>query len=89
MDIKNPKLVLFGIALLAIAMLAGPTLLEKNSAAPQEKATATAVATSVIEIKPTATEIPTAQKSKGPGFEAVFAIAGLLAVAYLVLRQRK
>jgi PGF-CTERM protein len=29
-------------------------------------------------------------KAKGePGFEAVFAIAGLLAVAFLVLRQRK
>ena len=30
-----------------------------------------------------------APKKDAPGFEAVFAIAGLLAVAYLVLRQRK
>ncbi|MBC2700170.1 MAG: PGF-CTERM sorting domain-containing protein [ANME-2 cluster archaeon] len=33
------------------------------------------------------TEVPT--EDKVPGFEAVFAIAGLLAVAYLVLRQRE
>ncbi|MBU4373823.1 PGF-CTERM sorting domain-containing protein [bacterium] len=32
---------------------------------------------------------PAATTPKEPGFEAVFAIAGLLAVAYLVLRQRK
>lgn len=27
--------------------------------------------------------------TRGPAFEVVFAIAGLIAVAYLVLRQRK
>jgi PGF-CTERM protein len=32
---------------------------------------------------------PAATTPKEPGFEAVFAIAGLLAVAYIVLRQRK
>ena len=42
----------------------------------------TAIATTVRPPPPTAT--PTE-----PGFEAMFAIAGLLAVAYLVLRQRK
>jgi len=31
----------------------------------------------------------TNEKREPPGFEAVFAIAGLLAVAYLVLRQRE
>ncbi|MDW7775963.1 MAG: S-layer protein domain-containing protein [Methanosarcinales archaeon] len=37
----------------------------------------------------TATEVvPTPTPTKEPGFEAVFAVAGLLAVAYLVLRQR-
>ncbi len=41
--------------------------------------TTTAVATTVAP-KPTQTE---------PGFEGIFAIAGLLAVAFLVLRQRK
>jgi S-layer protein (TIGR01567 family) len=42
-------------------------------------ATATGNATTVVTTKPT----------KQPGFEAVFAIAGLLAVAYLVLRKRE
>ena len=36
-----------------------------------------------------ATEAPTPEPTKEPGFEAVFAVAGLLAVAYLVLRQRE
>ena len=35
------------------------------------------------------TEVPTPEPTKEPGFEAVFAVAGLLAVAYLVLRQRE
>jgi len=37
------------------------------------------------------TETPTPEPTEDevPGFEAVFAIAGLLAVAYLVLRQRE
>ena len=38
---------------------------------------------------PAAVEPTEAPKKKTPGFEAVFAIAGLLAVAYLVLRQRE
>jgi len=63
-------------------------------------ATATATATAT-EVKPpetataapttvatTATPAPTATQ-KEPGFEAIFAVAGLLAVAFLVLRQRK
>ncbi|MCZ7373006.1 MAG: PGF-CTERM sorting domain-containing protein, partial [Candidatus Methanoperedens sp.] len=37
----------------------------------------------------TATAAPTATPKTEPGFESVFAIAGLLAVAFLVLRQRK
>ncbi|MBU4373828.1 MAG: PGF-CTERM sorting domain-containing protein [Euryarchaeota archaeon] len=32
---------------------------------------------------------PATPTPKEPGFEAVFAIAGLLAVGYLVVRQRK
>jgi len=35
---------------------------------------------------PTPTPTPTPEE---PGFEAVFAIAGILAIAYLVLRRRK
>ena len=34
-------------------------------------------------------EVPKPEPTKEPGFEAVFAVAGLLAVAYLVLRQRE
>ncbi len=34
-------------------------------------------------------EVPTPEPTEEPGFEAVFAVAGLLAVAYLVLRQRE
>ncbi|NJD76299.1 MAG: hypothetical protein FIB08_04280 [Candidatus Methanoperedens sp.] len=37
----------------------------------------------------TPTTVPAATTPKEPGFELAFAIAGLLAVAYLVLRQRK
>ena len=43
-------------------------------------------------VSPTATPTVSPAVSptpKPPGFEAVFAIAGLLAVAYLVLRRRK
>lgn len=52
--------------------------------------TATAAATETVAPAKTtaATPKPTATP-KEPGFPAVFAIAGLLAVAYLVLRQRK
>jgi len=35
------------------------------------------------------TEVPTEVPTDVVGFEAVFAVAGLLAVAYLVLRQRE
>jgi len=48
---------------------------EETAAAPEETAAAP--------------EEAEAAKKKTPGFEAVFAIAGLLAVAYLVLRQRE
>ena len=48
----------------------------------------TAVPTAAPTAAPTAT--PTATPTpKEPGFEAVFAIAGMLAIAYLVLRRRK
>jgi S-layer protein (TIGR01567 family) len=39
--------------------------------------------------EPDDTEVPTEVPTDVPGFEAVFAVAGLLAVAYLVLRQRE
>ncbi|RZN37884.1 MAG: PGF-CTERM sorting domain-containing protein [Methanophagales archaeon ANME-1-THS] len=40
------------------------------------------------EEKPPAEETP-GVPGKAPGFEAVFAIAGLLALAYLILRRKK
>ncbi|MHC1599347.1 MAG: PGF-CTERM sorting domain-containing protein [Candidatus Methanospirareceae archaeon] len=39
-------------------------------------------------VTPTSPPTPT-EPPEEPGFRAVFAIAGLLAVAYLVLRRRK
>jgi len=58
--------------------------------------TTTPTATPTVTIPPTATPTPTPTPTatptatpKPPGFEAVFAIAGLLAIAYLVLRQKK
>ena len=58
------------------------------TAAPTEAPTATptAVPTAEPTAEPTATPTPTPTP---PGFEAIFAIAGLLAIAYLVLRRRK
>ena len=40
-------------------------------------------------VEPTPTPSPTPTPTPTPGFEAVFAIAGMLTVAYLVLRERK
>jgi len=39
-------------------------------------------------VTPTEEATKTATEKPVPGFEAIFAIAGLLAIAYLVLRQR-
>nr|QNO53139.1 hypothetical protein GJIJNDME_00025 [Methanosarcinales archaeon ANME-1 ERB6] len=56
----------------------------------------TAEPTATPTVKPTAEPIPTAEPTatpeptpEPPGFEAVFAIAGMLAIAYLVLRKRR
>jgi S-layer protein (TIGR01567 family) len=46
-------------------------------------------ATAAAAVPPTAAAAATTKAKGEPGFEAVFAIAGLLAVAFLVLRQRK
>ena len=58
-----------------------------------ETTNATAVETVIVEAAPDATPdtTPNTTPTKGtlPGFEAIFAIAGLLAVAWLVLRQRE
>lgn len=58
--------------------------------AAEEEVTPTPTTTPTLKRTPTATPSPTPTPTpEGPGFEAVFAIAGLLAVAYLVLRRRK
>jgi len=54
---------------------------------PTPEEAASPVVTATAEDTTAAEE--TATDKKTPGFEAVFAIAGLLAVAYLVLRQRE
>ncbi|HJH26150.1 MAG TPA: hypothetical protein C5S37_05085 [Methanophagales archaeon] len=56
------------------------------------KPTATPTPTAAPTAKPTAAATPTPEPTatpEPPGFEAVFAIAGLLAIAYLVLRRKK
>jgi PGF-CTERM protein len=55
-----------------------PTNVTEDGTAPPTEPTAEATE-----------EVPTPTPTKEPGFEAVFAVAGLLAVAYLVLRQRE
>ncbi|MBE0523011.1 MAG: PGF-CTERM sorting domain-containing protein [Methanosarcinales archaeon] len=50
---------------------------------------ATTGATAIIDTTEKPTVVVTEKPTKEPGFEAVFAIAGLLAVAYLVLRKRE
>jgi len=56
------------------------------TATPTEAPTATATPTEVPTEAPTEAPTPTPTP---PGFGAVFAITGLLAIAYLVLRRRK
>ncbi|MGB2727259.1 MAG: PGF-CTERM sorting domain-containing protein [Halobacteriota archaeon] len=58
--------------------------------AAEEVITPTPTATPTPKPTPTATPSLTPTPTpEGPGFEAVFAIAGLLAVAYLVLRRKR
>ncbi len=70
-----------------------PVTTGKATATATVDVNATEVATTVVTSVATATEQPTVvvteKPTKEPGFEAVFAIAGLLAVAYLVLRKRE
>ncbi|CAJ37271.1 PGF-CTERM sorting domain-containing protein [Methanocella arvoryzae] len=56
---------------------------------PSEVVTATPVVTPSVTATPTATQTvtPTATPTPTPGFETVFALAGLLGVAYLIMRK--
>jgi PGF-CTERM protein len=55
----------------------------------QPVATANATKTMTATANVTKTGNATTAAAGIPGFEAVFALAGLLAVAYLVMRQRR
>jgi S-layer protein (TIGR01567 family) len=59
-----------------------------GTAVGNQTVTETGTAVATVAVTETATPAPTAT-AKEPGFEAGLAIAGLLAVAFLVLRQRK
>jgi PGF-CTERM protein len=63
------------------------SLKPKPTATPEPTATAEPTTPPVPTVAPTATPEPTPTKT--PGFGAVFAIAGMLAIAYLVLRKRR
>ena len=67
-----------------------PTPTPTPTATPTATATATIPPTTTPTATPTATATPAPTPTPpAPGFEGVFAIAGLLTIAYLVLRRRK
>ena len=67
-----------------------PTPTPTPTATPTATATVTIPPTATPTTTPTATATPTPTSTPpAPGFEGVFAIAGLLTIAYLVLRRRK
>ena len=81
-------------------ILAGTDPNDPNDPKPAATPTPTPTATPTATPKPTWTPAPTPVTTptpteeptptpEEPGFEAVFAIAGLLAIAYLVLRRKK
>jgi len=70
-------------ACIALKPAATPTA--APTAAPTAKPTTPPAPTPEPTVEPTAEPTPTEE----PGFEAVFAIAGLLAVAYLALRRKR
>jgi len=88
------------VALAQEVIVGGPVATPTVTATPTDTvdANVTATPSDVVDANVTATETappteptptPEPTDDEVPGFEAVFAIAGLLAVAYLVLRQRE
>ena len=80
----NVKLALIIIAIIFLVLLALPRVV-----GAQEENDTNEIAVNSSIIDPGVTAVSLQKTDKPPGFEAVFAIAGLLAVAFLVLRQRK
>ena len=80
---------IFGIAALLLITVAITPAFGQAMSNATAIATKTANMTKTANATSTATSNATASTSAStPGFEAVFAIAGLLAVAYLVMRQK-
>ena len=73
-------------ALLLITVAITPVLAQTMP--PVATANVTKTATATANVTKTANATTTAAAGI-PGFEAVFALAGLLAVAYLVMRQKR
>ena len=77
------------VEIVAVAPTPTPTPTEVTPT-PTATPTATIPPTATPAATPTATATPAPTPTPpAPGFEGVFAIAGLLAIAYLVLRKRK
>jgi len=83
------------VALVQTIIIGGPDGTPTATATTNVTVTATATvdpnatSTATSTVPPTETPTPEPTETDVPGFEAVFAVAGLLAVAYLVLRQRE
>jgi glutamyl/glutaminyl-tRNA synthetase len=73
----------------AAATAAEAAATEKVAAAKENLAAAKENATKTAEAAGAAKEAAPAEAKKQPGFEGIFAIAGLLAVAYLVLGRKE
>lgn len=65
-----------------------PTATPTPTPTPTPEKTPTPQVTPTKEETPKPTPTTTEEKKQGPGFEAVFAVAGLLAVAYLLRRRQ-
>ncbi len=75
-------------ALLLITVMMTPVLAQVQINVPEVNITNITKVVTVPQINVTKNATTTAAAGI-PGFEAVFALAGLLAVAYLVMRQRR
>ncbi len=96
--INMRKIVLTGvIALLLLSVLVVPSAAQITNVTTSNATTATANATANVTKTTTTTAKPSSfLKAQGnatappvPGFEFIFAIAGLVGVAFLLLRRRR